>query len=142
MDSSKAPAAPTFLHPIVIQPQDIDLMGHVNNAVYLQWVQEAVVAYWQRNASEDARNQLLWVALKHEITYHLPLFLGDGVEAGVRAIGTRGSRATFVTRFRRGEDVAAEVRSSWCCVDAETRRPRRIEAKISDAFLSKDGSSS
>ena len=138
MDSSKAPTAPTFLHSIAIQPHHIDQMGHVNNAVYLHWVQEAVIAYWQCKSSGDVRDQLLWVALKHEITYRLPLFLGDCVVAEVTAIGTRGSRATFMTRFRRGEDLVAEVRSSWCCVDAKTRRPRRIEAKVSDAFLTQD----
>ncbi|SLN74254.1 Acyl-ACP thioesterase [Roseovarius gaetbuli] len=97
-------------------------MGHVNNAVYLRWVQEAVVSYWQHISPIDAQEELLWVALKHEIVYRMPLFLNDEVDALVTAIGTRGSRASFSTKFRRGEDIAAEVRSSWCCVDAVTRR--------------------
>ena len=37
-----------FRHPIAIDPADIDQMGHVNNATYLKWVQEAVVDYWQQ----------------------------------------------------------------------------------------------
>ncbi|MBO9184012.1 acyl-CoA thioesterase [Rhizobium sp. L80/93] len=41
---------PTFEHRITISPGDIDQMGHVNNAVYLQWVQETIVSYWKHVA--------------------------------------------------------------------------------------------
>tara|TARA_R110001606_G_scaffold216634_1_gene364539 strand:+ start:3778 stop:4176 length:399 start_codon:yes stop_codon:yes gene_type:complete len=126
---------PTFLHPIVISPQNIDHMGHVNNAVYLQWVHEAVVSYWSRRAPEQAQSELLWVALKHEINYRLPLYVKDDAEAFVTAAGSRGSRATFTTEFKRGNDLIAEARSVWCCVNAETRRPRRIDPEIADVFL-------
>jgi acyl-CoA thioesterase FadM len=47
-------------------------MGHVNNSVYLKWVQDAVVDYWQRVAPAEAVARHLWVALKHEITYRKP----------------------------------------------------------------------
>ncbi len=110
-------------------------MGHVNNAVYLQWVQEAVVHYWQHASPPHVQTRLLWVALRHEIIYRMPLFLDDKVSALVTATGTRGSRATFTTLFKRGEDLATEVRSSWCCVDATTRKPRRISDDIARAFL-------
>lgn len=126
---------PTFEHRIAITPRDIDEMGHVNNAVYLRWVQEAVVHYWQHLSSVDAQEELLWVALKHEIVYRKPLFLDDEVDALVTATGARGSRASFSTNFRRGDDIAAEVHSSWCCIDAVTRRPQRIAHDIAQQFL-------
>jgi acyl-CoA thioester hydrolase len=47
----------------------------------------------------------------------------------------QGARAFYETVIRRGEDVVAEVRSSWCCVDAKTRRPARIAREIVDRFL-------
>ncbi len=139
MKSKTTALTPTFHHRISITPDEIDAMGHVNNAVYLQWVQEAVVQYWLHRSPPEAQAELLWVALKHEITYRLPLFLEDTVVAHVTATGTRGSRASFITQFRRGDDLAAEVRSSWCCVDATTRRPRRIADNIARAFLPGDG---
>lgn len=126
---------PTFEHRIAITPRDIDGMGHVNNAVYLRWVQEAIVCYWRQFSSIDAQEDLLWVALKHEIVYRRPLHLHDEVDALVTATGTRGSRASFSTDFRRGQDTAAEVRSSWCSIDAVTRRPRRIAPDIARRFL-------
>ncbi|QDA36175.1 acyl-CoA thioesterase (plasmid) [Paracoccus liaowanqingii] len=139
MKSSTKASPPAFHHPITISPREIDGMGHVNNTVYLQWVQEAVVRYWQHRSPSEAQAELLWVALKHEITYRLPLFLEDKVEAWVTATGTRGSRASFETLFKRGDDLVAEVRSSWCCVDSTTRRPRRIASEIARAFLPEDG---
>jgi acyl-CoA thioester hydrolase len=126
---------PTFEQHITISPGDIDHMGHVNNAVYLQWVQETIVNYWKDIAPLEARASLLWVALKHEITYRAPLFLDDQVDALVTATETRGSRASFKTIFKRGKQVSAEVISSWCCIDAATRKPRRLAHDIVRKFL-------
>ncbi len=128
-------AAPTHVHALAIQAGDIDFMGHVNNSVYLQWVQEAVIAYWQRVAPAEAVAQHLWVALKHEITYRRPAFLDDTVVASVVAEGVQGARAFFSTMITRGEEVLAEVKSSWCCLDAATLRPARLARDVVRRFL-------
>jgi acyl-CoA thioester hydrolase len=122
-------------HPIGIGPDDIDHMGHVNNSVYLRWVQEAVVAYWEKAAPAEAVARHLWVALKHEITYRRPAFLDDQIVANVVAEGVQGARAFFSTVIRRGEDVVAEVKSSWCCLDAATKRPARLAREVVARFL-------
>ncbi len=125
-----------FRHPIAIDPADIDHMGHVNNAVYLKWVQESVVAYWEKVAPADAVASHLWIALKHEISYRKPAFLKDKVIAEVVAEGVKGTRAFFSTIVRRGEDVLAEVKSCWCCLDAATKRPARVAQAVAERFLS------
>jgi acyl-CoA thioester hydrolase len=124
-----------FHHPIAIRDDDIDFMGHVNNAVYLKWVQESVIAYWQKVAPADAVASHLWVALKHEISYRRPAFLKDTIVADVIAEGMEGARAFFRTVVRRGEDVLAEVKSSWCCLDATTKRPARLARDIVARFV-------
>ena len=124
-----------FRHAIGILPADIDHMGHVNNSVYLRWVQEAVVGYWERVAPADAVASHLWVALKHEITYRRPAFVDDIVVADVIAEGVQGARAFFSTVIRRGEEVVAEVKSSWCCLDAATRRPARLAKDVVRRFV-------
>lgn len=118
-----------------ISPADIDHMGHVNNAVYLKWVQEAVVSYWQSVAPAEAVARHLWVALKHEITYRRPAFLDDEIMATVVAEGVQGARAFFSTLIKRGEEVIAEVKSSWCCLDAVTQRPARLARDVIQRFL-------
>jgi acyl-CoA thioester hydrolase len=122
-------------HPIEIAPDDIDFMGHVNNARYLNWVQDAVLAHWRGFAPAEAVAQHLWVALKHEITYRKPAFLDDAVIASVVLEKVHGARAFYETVIKRGEDVLAEVKSSWCCVDAETLRPARIGQAIVARFF-------
>jgi acyl-CoA thioester hydrolase len=104
-----------YHHPIGIVPADIDHMGHVNNSVYLKWVQEAVVRYWESLAPPEAVARHLWVALSHEIKYRRPAFL--------------------TTMIMRGEEVIAEVRSSWCCLDSVSKRPARLAREIVAKFL-------
>jgi acyl-CoA thioester hydrolase len=123
---------------IPIDPADIDFMGHVNNASYLKWVQAAVIDHWRSRAPADAVARDLWVAIKHEITYRRPAFLGDDVIATVLLEKVHGARAFYETIIRRGEEVLAEVRSSWCCVDAETLRPARLARDIVDRFFPAD----
>ena len=128
-------AAPPHIHALAVAPDDIDFMGHVNNSVYLKWVQEAVIAYWRRVAPAEAVAQHMWVAIKHEITYRRPAFLEDNVVAQVVAEGMHGARAFFHTLIKRGEDVLAEVKSSWCCLDAATQRPARLARDVVRMFV-------
>lgn len=122
---------------IAIDPADIDFMGHVNNASYLKWVQEAVISHWERLAPAEAIASHLWVALKHEITYRKPAFLADDVVATVLLEKVHGARAFYQTIIRRGEEVLAEVQSSWCCINADTHRPARLTDSIIERFLGK-----
>jgi acyl-CoA thioester hydrolase len=123
--------------PIQILPADIDFMGHVNNARYLNWVQDAVLAHWRGLAPPQAVAELAWVALKHEISYRRPAFLNDEVVANVLLESIQGARAFYHTVIQRGEEVLAEVKSSWCCIDAATLRPARISADIAAYFFPK-----
>lgn len=122
-------------HIIDILPAHIDFMGHVNNANYLTWVQDAVIAHWEKFAPAQAVTDHLWVALKHEITYRRPAFLEDDIIAEVLLEKIHGARAFYNTVIRRGEEVVAEIASSWCCVDAGSQRPVRIAKDVAAHFL-------
>ena len=124
-----------FRHTIAIDPADIDHMGHVNNSVYLKWVQDAVVDYWQSVAPADAVATHLWVALKHEISYLKPTFLTDNVVAEVIAEKVEGARAYFTTVVKRGQDVLSEVKSTWCCLDSASLRPVRLARDVISRFV-------
>jgi acyl-CoA thioester hydrolase len=124
-----------FRYPIGILPADIDHMGHVNNSVYLKWVQDAVVRYWETVAPVEAVAAHQWVALKHEISYRRPAFLEDVVVADVIAQRVNGARAFFTTIIKRGEEVVAEVQSIWCCLDSASLRPARLAKDIVSRFV-------
>lgn len=128
-------SATPFSLQITVAPEDIDFMGHVNNARYLNWVQDAVLAHWNKVAPAEEVAAKAWVALKHEITYRKPAFLDDDVIAQTVLERYNGARAFYRTVIRRGEDVLAEVQSSWCCIDAETLRPARIGEHLREFFF-------
>ena len=132
---SSTSASNPFRFPITVTPDDIDFMGHVNNARYLNWVQDAVLAHWNRLAPAEDVASKAWVALKHEITYRKPAFLEDDVIASTVLERYNGARAFYRTVIKRGEDVLAEVQSSWCCIDAKTLRPARIGEHLREVFF-------
>lgn len=122
-------------HPLAILASHIDHMGHVNNAVYLSWVQEAVVKHWEKFAPADAQASYLWIAVKHEITYRKAAFLEDNLIATTVLEGVKGVRAFYRTAIRRGEEVLAEIDSTWCSVDAISHRPVRVARDVVSQFL-------
>ena len=128
-------SANPFAFPIKVVAGDIDFMGHVNNARYLNWVQDAVLAHWNKIAPAEEVASKAWVALKHEITYRKPAFLHDDVIARTVLEKVQGARAFYTTVIKRGEEVRAEVKSAWCCIDAETLRPARLRDEVTRFFF-------
>lgn len=145
LDTAESSDRPTVLrermnsaslaHPIKIETADIDFMGHVNNATYLTWVQNAVIAHWERFAGSDAIAAHRWVALKHEITYRKAAYLDDQLVATTVLERVRRESAFYDTVISRGKDVLAHVKSRWCCLDAVTLRPIRLADDIVKRFL-------
>lgn len=117
---------------ISVSDADLDERRHVNNVVYVRWVQDVAAAHWEALASADVRARLAWVALRHEIDYLLPAMLGDAIVlrtwVGV-AEGLAFERFTEATRPRDGR-VLARARTLWCPVDPATGRPRRVEPSV------------
>ena len=128
-------AALPFRFALPVASEDIDHMGHVNNAVYLKWVQAAVVGHWAKLATPQEYAEHLWIALRHEIDYRKPAFVDDNIVANVVLDSVRGARAWYSTFIMRGEEVIAEVKSTWCCIDAETKTPVRIAHDIVTRFF-------
>jgi acyl-CoA thioester hydrolase len=126
-----ANAAPKFSTALRIKPDDIDTMGHVNNVVYVRWVQEVAEAHWHSVASAPTRHQFLWVVLRHEIDYKHPVFLNDQV-TGTTWVGTHhGARfERFVTLSAESGKIFAEAKTTWCLLDSKNMKPLRIPEEI------------
>ena len=121
---------------IAIKPDDIDQLGHVNNVVYLRWVQDLAVAHWQTAALAEDQAKLLWVVVRHEIDYKRPAFLEDEI-IGRTWVG-KASRRMFDrhTEFVRASDqrVLARVRTVWCPVDRQTGKPTTVSSTVREQF--------
>jgi len=130
-----AQAAQIFEYDVDVVAGDIDEMDHVNNAVYLNWVQEAVLRHWRSIAPKEAVNSHVWVALKHEIRYIHPAFLNDHVVVRVILKKYQGARAFYKTLINRGDELLVEVDSSWACLDSVTKKPVRLARDIAARFF-------
>ena len=115
---------------------DFDILGHVNNVVYLRWVQDIAVAHWEHIASEQFKTDYVWVALRHEIDYRDPILPGETAEGRTwlgRADGARFER--FVDIRKPGaKRPSAQSLTQWCLLNANTRRPLRVTQDILDCF--------
>ncbi len=122
-----------------VSAADIDDLGHVNNVVYLRWVQDVAAAHWESATSPAERADIGWVVLRHEIDYKHPARPGDDVIA--RTWVGQPSAATFErhTEILRARDqrVLAQARSLWCPVHPGTGRLRRIDPALHDRFYAR-----
>jgi acyl-CoA thioester hydrolase len=127
---------------VTIQPADIDRQNHVNNTVYVRWIQEVATAHWEARAPADARDAIGWVVLRHEIDYKSPARLGD--ELLVRTWVGKATRATF-ERFveirRLTSDLRsptsvllAQARTLWVPINPDTGRPTRVPPEVRARF--------
>ena len=135
MQAHESPIPPFELD-IRIKPDDIDELGHVNNVVYLSWVQDVAVAHWAFLTTPEHRAQYVWVALRHEIDYVAQARLGDEITARTWTGMARGLRHPRHTEIIRCEDkkVLATAVTLWCPLDRASGRPTRLPAEIAAYF--------
>lgn len=123
-----------YTHAIAVPQAAIDELGHVNNSVYLRWVQEAITGFWRSIAPADLVAAQVWIAHRHEIVYRSPAFLDDQLTATVRVLRYSGVRAVFETRMTREDQAIAEVLSTLVCTDRETHALIRIRDDVARLF--------
>ena len=124
-----------FQHSIKVQSEDIDQMGHVNNVVYLRYVQEVAEAHWKSFASSELQSNVLWVVLRHEIDYKKPAFDGDVLTGETWVEEANGPKMprNVVIKNEKGDTVIT-ARTVWCALNADTMRPMRIESSLHEQF--------
>lgn len=116
---------------------DIDELGHVNNAVYVRWVQQVATAHWLSRASPADAERYLWVVVRHEIDYLRPIAPGETVTA-MTWVGDAPKGARFDRHMEflgPGGDVRARVLTRWAMIDRTSGRPLRIPAEVAAPFL-------
>ena len=121
---------------VPVLADDIDEQNHVNNTVYVRWVQDIATAHWRAIASPEAQEAIGWVVLRHEIDYKASVSLGD--EVVLRTWVGKATRLTFerFTDIRRKRDhqLLSQARTLWCPINTETGRPVRVSAEVRAQF--------
>ncbi|CAN7261386.1 acyl-CoA thioesterase [Phenylobacterium sp. LjRoot164] len=115
---------------------DIDANGHVNNVVYVRWIQDMATSHWASRQPAEDQARWAWIVLRHEIDYRRALMPGE--TATGRTWVAETAEGPRFDRFVRidGPDGAmcAQARTEWCMIDATSGRPKRVTADIIERF--------
>ena len=127
---------PVFEMTVAVQPVDIDGQNHVNNTVYLRWVQDVATAHWNSLTTAETQDAIGWVVVRHEIDYKMPANLGD--EIVLRTWVGQASRLKFerFTEVLRKSDrrLLAQARTVWVPIDSKTAKPVRVPVEVRARF--------
>jgi len=117
---------------------DIDELGHVNNAVWVKWIQDIAVAHWEAVATAQQRAAYIWVVTRHEIDYRGNVGPGETVTGETWVPEPpRGARFDRHVRFTGADGkVKVEAVSTWALLDRETGRLLRVRPELAAPFLS------
>ena len=126
----------SFTRTFTATAEDIDELGHVNNAVWVRWMETLAVAHWAAVAPAEHRDAYVWVVTRHEIDYRGSLALGQTV-TGETWVGTpKGARFDRHVRFTGADGrVLVEAVTVWALLDRATGRLLRIPPAVAAPFL-------
>jgi acyl-CoA thioester hydrolase len=133
-----------FIRTFIAAAADIDELGHVNNAVWVRWIQDMATAHWQAVAAPDHIAAYIWVVTRHEIDYRGNIVAGDSV-TGRTWIESLPKGAQFDRRvdFVDGSGkVIVRANTTWAMIDKASGRLARVRPEIAEPFIADQASSS
>ncbi|MFL0672761.1 MAG: acyl-CoA thioesterase [Erythrobacter sp.] len=121
----------------VAEPQHIDELGHVNNTVWVQWIQDMATAHWDAAARPEDRAAFFWVVVRHEIDYRGNVAEGETVTAATwiegPAQGAKSLRRVEFTDASGKRLVSAAT--TWAMLERASGRPARVRPEVLAPFL-------
>jgi acyl-CoA thioester hydrolase len=117
-------------------PEHIDELGHVNNTVWVQWVQDMATAHWDAVARPEDRAAFFWVVVRHEIDYRGNISEGDAVTATTWIEGAaQGAKSLRRVEFldAAGKRLVSAA-TTWAMLDRATGRLARVRPEVLQPF--------
>ncbi|HYD38051.1 MAG TPA: acyl-CoA thioesterase [Allosphingosinicella sp.] len=126
-----------FERTITATADDIDELGHVNNAVWVRWIQDMATAHWRAVAPRAHVDAYVWVVVRHEIDYLRAVLPGETV-TGRTWVGSapKGARFDRHVEFVGGDGrPRVRAKTTWAILDKATGRPLRVPGEVAEPFL-------
>lgn len=123
-----------FIETTIVRKEHLDSLHHVNNQVYLQWVNDIALSHWSFLTSGAFDQRYFWVIRRHEIDYLKQAILNDRLEIATWVGETKGVWSVRHVQIRKGEELLVDVKTTWILVDSEKMRPVRITEEIIQAL--------
>jgi acyl-CoA thioester hydrolase len=128
----------TYVHKLVVPQSAIDENGHVNNVVFVQWMQDAAIAHSDSVGMTPVMRRMgaTWVVRRHTIEYRREAFAGDEIEVRTQVVDCRRVSSRRQYEFVRVKDgtVLARGETDWVLIDLEQFAPVQIPEEIKALF--------
>ena len=123
---------------VKVLPADIDVLDHVNNRVYLRWVEEAAryasdVNGW--TTDDYLKLGAAWMAREHWIEYLRPCALGDTIEVYTWIHAYSRGRSFRRYTMKNAGKVCCIAATEWVFVDLNTRHAIDCPKEVSERFV-------
>ena len=129
------PSSKRYSEKIIVSSEHIDQLNHVNNVVYLKWVQHIAEKHWRHLSLKPIQEQFIWVVLSHFIEYKRPALLGDELKLETYVESFEGVKSIRRVNVFKGEQLLVTAKTEWCMLDAKTMRPKRVTEEIIKPFF-------
>ena len=126
--------AELFQKNILVESVHLDELDHVNNVVYLQWVQEIAKEHWQSKNAVALDADYYWVVLDHYLQYKAQAFLGDEINMQTFIEKNEGVKSTRIVEFYKQEKLLVQATTRWVLINRKNNRPARIPKEVQDIF--------
>lgn len=124
------PNTASFSYELVVTDEHIDTLAHVNNVVYLKWVNDISERHWNRLAGKELKKKYFWVVLRHELDYLNQAVLSDRLLLRTWVGKSKGVKSIRHVEIYKGDILLLRAASIWCLIDAATLRPVRIKEDV------------
>ena len=126
-----------FTQTFTALPEHIDELGHVNNAVWVRWIQDMATAHWSAVARPEDQAAYFWVVVRHEIDYLGNIGPGEAVTARTWISDLpKGARFDRNVEFTDAAGkVIVRAKTTWAMIDRASGRIARVRAEIAAPFL-------
>ncbi|MEM7108190.1 MAG: acyl-CoA thioesterase [Bacteroidota bacterium] len=127
----------SFISVYTVQAEHLDEMHHVNNVVYLQFMQSIAQEHWLAITTKEIRETHLWVVMRHEIDYRGQAVLGDRLKITTWVDQAEGVRTRRNTEIRHADTnkIIVSAQTIWCLIDGKSKRPKRLTPEFVSLFM-------
>jgi acyl-CoA thioester hydrolase len=112
-----------------VESKDIDRLNHVNNVIYLEWVNEISKLHWEELTKEHVQDDY-WVVRQHVIDYFKAALINDELTISTWVGISKGPLSERFVEIKLGDTLLVKAKSIWCLIDAESYKPKRITEEI------------
>ncbi len=124
------PMSEIFTHTITVSEGDIDNLNHVNNAVYVKWMDTVATIHWDFLTKKHALDKCIWVVSKHEIEYKREALLNDVITVKTWVGETKGVTTERHIEFYKDNNLLVKTKTIWVLLNSKTFKPTRIRENV------------